>query len=130
MPGAYPDPIESAGGTIVMRHFHRWAEPDNGFGVSGNPLAWADPLTGAINAGVKLVGINNNKTPFGGPANCPWQSMTNCGPNDEIFSFHGPGANVVFMDGHVNFLDEGINIVVLRRLVTAAEGVSPGTIDY
>jgi prepilin-type processing-associated H-X9-DG protein len=130
MPGAYPGPIESGGGTMVMRHFHRWAEPDNGFGVSGNPLAWADQTTGAVNPGVRLVAINNNKSPFGGPSGCPWQSQTNCGPNDEIFSFHGTGANVVFMDGHVAFLDEGINPVVLRRLVAASEGVSPGIVDY
>jgi prepilin-type processing-associated H-X9-DG protein len=126
MPGAYVDPIEAP----VLRHFHRWAEPDNGFGVSGNPLSWASQTTGAVNPGVKIVAINNNKTPFGGPAGCLWQSVTNCGPNDEIFSFHGTGANVVFMDGHVTFMDEGINVVVLRHLVTAAEGINPGTVDY
>jgi prepilin-type N-terminal cleavage/methylation domain-containing protein/prepilin-type processing-associated H-X9-DG protein len=126
MPGAYIDPIE----TPVMRHFHRWVEPDNGFGVSGNPLSWANQLTGAVNPGVPIIAINNNKSPFGGPAGCLWQGRTNCGPNDEIFSFHGAGANVLFMDGHVTFMGEDINVVVLRYLVTMAEGIPPGTADY
>jgi prepilin-type N-terminal cleavage/methylation domain-containing protein/prepilin-type processing-associated H-X9-DG protein len=112
MPGAYVDPI-----TTNKRSFWRWAEPDNGFGVSGDPT------------GTKKV-INNNKFPFGGPAGapptgCAWLSNTNCGPNDEVFSFHGNGANVVFMDGHVSFLSENINAIVMRRLVTSAERISP-----
>jgi prepilin-type processing-associated H-X9-DG protein len=48
----------------------------------------------------------------------------NCGPNDEIFSFHGDGSNIVFMDGHVSFLDQNIDPVVMRRLVSAYEGVA------
>jgi prepilin-type N-terminal cleavage/methylation domain-containing protein/prepilin-type processing-associated H-X9-DG protein len=115
MPGAYPDPV--AGG---QRSFWRWAEPDNGFGVSGPSKV--------SNAKVATV-INNNKTPFGGDTNCPWlQIKGNCGPNDEIFSFHTGGANVVFMDGHVSFLSEKIHPVVLRHLVSASEfvGVNQG----
>jgi prepilin-type processing-associated H-X9-DG protein len=27
-----------------------------------------------------------------------WNADTHCGPNDEIFGWHGSGANVVFMD--------------------------------
>src|SRR5262249_10296764 len=126
MPGAYVDPIR----TPTMRHFHRWAEPDNGFGVSGNPLSWADQNTAPTVSRVPLQAINNNKSPFGGPAGCPWQSRTNCGPNDEIFSFHGSGANVLFADGHVTFLNEKIDVVVLRHLVTASEGVAPEISDY
>jgi prepilin-type processing-associated H-X9-DG protein len=122
MPGAYNDFIE----TGVKKHFHRWAEPDNGFGVSGNPTSWADQTTGATVAGQPLIAINNNLSPFGGPTACPWQSKTNCGPNDEIFSFHGNGANVVFMDGHVSFLSSTLHPIVLRRLVTATEGVPIG----
>jgi prepilin-type N-terminal cleavage/methylation domain-containing protein/prepilin-type processing-associated H-X9-DG protein len=121
MPGAYADPI--AGG---KRSFWRWAEPDNGYGVSGA----ADMTDGfGTNPGTAINNIiraiNNNAHPFGGTTSCPWATSTNCGPNDEIFSFHGAGANAVFMDGHVKFLAEDINTVVLRRLVTAAEGIPP-----
>src|SRR5262249_38488976 len=91
MPGAYVDPI-----TTNKRAFGRWAEPDNGFGVSGDPVATTDQLgtvntgyAGLINGRAKV--INNNKYPFGGPAGapitgCTWVSNTNCGPNDEVFS--------------------------------------------
>jgi prepilin-type N-terminal cleavage/methylation domain-containing protein len=127
MPGAYPDPLNPG----VNRSFWRWAEPDNGFGVSGDPLATTDN-EGTVNTGYGglLYGrarvINNNKSPFGGPANCDWlKAGGNCGPNDEIFSFHGPGANVVFMDAHVVFLSENIDALVIRRLVTAGERISP-----
>jgi prepilin-type N-terminal cleavage/methylation domain-containing protein/prepilin-type processing-associated H-X9-DG protein len=123
MPGAYLDPI-----TNTQRAFWRWAEPDNGFGVSGDKAA-GDNLgtptagyTGLINGRARV--INNNKSPFGGPAGCPWLTSTNCGPNDEIFSFHGSGANILFMDGHVSFISDDIDAVVMRRLVSAAERIS------
>lgn len=91
----YADPL---GG---MRQLYRWAEPDCAIGIS--------------------KGINNSRSPFGGPASCPW-SANNCGPNEEIFSFHQGGAHVVFCDGHVAFLKESIDPRTLRKLVTRAGG--------
>jgi prepilin-type N-terminal cleavage/methylation domain-containing protein/prepilin-type processing-associated H-X9-DG protein len=91
----YPDPL---GG---LRQVHRWAEPDCAYGVS--------------------KGINNSNSPFGGPAGCPW-GTNNCGPNEEIFSFHTGGAHVVFCDGHVAFLKESMDPRTLRKLVTRAGG--------
>ncbi|HEV3084904.1 MAG TPA: DUF1559 domain-containing protein [Gemmataceae bacterium] len=129
MPGAYVDPMfgapGAAAGTMQARCFWRWAEPDNGYGVSGDPTVTdgaGNPSGYAVTGGAKV--INNNKFPFGGSA-CIWTNTTNCGPNDEIFSFHGKGANILFMDGHVTFVNEDINAVVMRRLVTAAEHVGP-----
>jgi prepilin-type N-terminal cleavage/methylation domain-containing protein/prepilin-type processing-associated H-X9-DG protein len=124
MPGAYQDPLFAVG---VKRAFWRWAELDNGYGVSGaadmtNGFGGpnATPPTNNV-----LTAINNNKYPFGGTTTCPWATVTNCGPNDEIFGWHGPGANVAFMDGHVSFLNQNINTIVIRHLVTAAEGTNP-----
>ena len=96
----YPDPL---GGP---RQVHRWAEPDCAIGIS--------------------KGVNNNRTPFGGPAACPW-GTNNCGPNEEIFSFHTGGAHAAFCDGHVAFLRETIDPRTLRKLVTRSGGevVSP-----
>jgi prepilin-type N-terminal cleavage/methylation domain-containing protein/prepilin-type processing-associated H-X9-DG protein len=126
MAGAYPDPQVPG----ANRAFWRWAEPDSGYGVSGDPLATTDSL-GTVTAGYgglvngRAQVINNNKIPFGGPAGCDWLKVKgNCGPNDEIFSFHGPGANVLFMDGHVTFMNEKTDAIVMRRLVTAAEHIS------
>ncbi len=79
---------------------------------------------GLINGRAKV--INNNKYPFGGPSSCPWASVTGCGPNDEVFSFHGTGANVLFMDGHTSFIDENVDAIFFRRLVTASERIAPG----
>ena len=79
------------------RMFWRWAEPDNAIGVS-KP-------------------INNNSSPFLGPADCLWAS-NGCGPNDEIFSFHSGGANALYIDGHVSFLQESTDARLLRAIVT------------
>jgi prepilin-type processing-associated H-X9-DG protein len=64
------------------------------------------------------------------PGDCPWNvAKSNCGPNDEIFSWHGDGANVVFCDGHVTWLKQDINHLTLRYLVTRAEQISAGNHD-
>jgi prepilin-type N-terminal cleavage/methylation domain-containing protein/prepilin-type processing-associated H-X9-DG protein len=124
MPGAYPDPQNPGN----LRSFWRWAEPDSGYGVSGDPAAGNGFGTATVGYAGLLNGrarvINNNRTPFGGPSTCNWLATTNCGPNDEIFSFHGRGANILFMDGHVTFMSEDTDALVMRRLVTAAERVS------
>jgi len=99
--GTYNDP----NGTLTQ--IARWAEPDQGNGVSGDPL-----LTGNS----RKV-INNNATPIGGPTGCPWSS-NNCGPNDEAFSFHTGGAQAVFGDGHVAFIRDSISPTAMRAYVT------------
>lgn len=132
MPGAYPDPmgINLPNGE-KNRAFWRWIEPDNGFGVNGAPNQFSAPstATGDVASTMTRV-INNNSLPFGGPTECLWNVRTHCGPNDEIFSFHGAGANAVFLDGHVTFLSQDIEPMVLRYLVSSAEKVNPGTADY
>jgi prepilin-type N-terminal cleavage/methylation domain-containing protein/prepilin-type processing-associated H-X9-DG protein len=92
----YLDPV-----TMGSRASWRWAEPDNASGIS--------------------KAINANKAPFGGPASCLW-SNHDCGPNNEVFSFHTGGANVLFMDGHVVFLRETLSPLVVRALATRAGG--------
>jgi prepilin-type N-terminal cleavage/methylation domain-containing protein/prepilin-type processing-associated H-X9-DG protein len=132
MPGAYPDPLfgtaNAAPGVTTQRSFWRWAEPDNGFGVSGpgDAATTADSFGTQGTAAQRAKVINNNKYPFGGPTTCSWLLIKgNCGPNDEVFSNHGPGANICFMDGHVVFLDENIDSIVMRRLVSSGERISP-----
>ncbi len=100
MSTGYIDPITGAG-----RAFWRWAEPDNAFGVSKT--------------------INNNNSPPGGPPNCLW-SQNNCGPNDEMFSFHSDGAFVLMCDGSVRFLTDDTSAGILRALVTRSGDDSVG----
>jgi prepilin-type N-terminal cleavage/methylation domain-containing protein/prepilin-type processing-associated H-X9-DG protein len=87
--------------TPVQRRSWAWADPENSFNV--------DRL------------VNNNATPIGGPEDCPW-STVNCGANEETFSFHPGGANVVLCDGSVHFLPDTIDSVSFRALMTARGG--------
>jgi prepilin-type N-terminal cleavage/methylation domain-containing protein len=117
--GNYADPVIAAGNHAGEptpsgnRAINRWAEPDTGNGVSGPPNAVAGSLKGVV---------NNNATPDGGPGDCPW-STNNCGPNDEIFSYHPGLAQAVFVDGSAHTIGQDIDPRVMRKLVTRAEGV-------
>ena len=93
-PNNYLDPVDNMG----RRHW-RWAEPDNSSGCS------------------KV--INNNSGSSDGP--CPW-NYHDCGPNNEMFSFHVGGAFAGFADGSVHFLEEGIELRLLYSLGTRANG--------
>lgn len=92
----YIDPVDGQ-----TRRFWRWAEADSAFGISKK--------------------INNNASPLGGPAICPW-NVNNCGPFDEIFSQHTGGALVSLADGSVQFLSESLSPATLRAYVTRAGG--------
>lgn len=98
----YLDPV-----TSTSRKSWRWAEPDSASGVSRK--------------------VNNNKDPMGGPTTCPWTTH-DCGPNNEIFSFHTGGANVLFVDGHVVFLRETTPTTVIRSLITRDGGPGENTV--
>jgi prepilin-type N-terminal cleavage/methylation domain-containing protein/prepilin-type processing-associated H-X9-DG protein len=105
---AYIDPYDG-----MLRRFWRWAEPDSAYGVSGFQK-------GSYDAG---TAINNTPSPLGGSAaTCLWAPANNCGNNDEIFSFHAGGAQAVFCDGHVQFLNASIDRRTVRMLVTPTGG--------
>jgi prepilin-type N-terminal cleavage/methylation domain-containing protein/prepilin-type processing-associated H-X9-DG protein len=125
-PAASPTPVLNGPGDEVLsslsaaRHTWRWAEPASTGVVRGVQPAYAASYKGKV--------INNNVTPFGGPPGCPW-TANDCGPNDEPFSFHGGGCNVLFADGHVTFLGDGVDPLTFRRLLTAIEGVPHGYVE-
>jgi prepilin-type processing-associated H-X9-DG protein len=58
----------------------------------------------------------------GGDPLYPGVAGNNAGANDEIFSYHPGGANILFGDGSVRFLKETTGVVILRNLVTASGG--------
>jgi prepilin-type N-terminal cleavage/methylation domain-containing protein/prepilin-type processing-associated H-X9-DG protein len=104
------------------RGVYRWADPDAcGSGISGPPNKDASGSEPSSNTSPFSHWVNNNASPMGGPADCPW-TLNNSGLNDEPFSFHPGGCNAVFADGSVHYLQEKIDPKVMRALVTRAEG--------
>ncbi len=91
---------------------NRWADSDSGAGVSGQN----DSVPGKV----KSI-INGNKTPFNGPASCPW-TQNNCGPNNEPFSLHVGGVHATLGDGSVRFISENIDTQTARRLFGRDDG--------
>ena len=125
---AYLDPATVLGISIddtsfQTRRFWRWGEQDNGYGVSG------DPLLNTTTTAFKIVNNNNTEPGSDGPNGC-WKLTNNCGPNDEIFSFHTGGANVLFADGHVVFLKDSATPVVVASLVSRSGGEVVQEGDY
>jgi prepilin-type N-terminal cleavage/methylation domain-containing protein/prepilin-type processing-associated H-X9-DG protein len=54
---------------------------------------------------------------------CYWTTH-DCGPNEEVFSFHGNGAHVVFGDGHVVFMKETTPLSIMRALATRSDALN------
>jgi prepilin-type processing-associated H-X9-DG protein len=119
---SYIDPAGAAGiandgsTSSTPRKFWRWGEQDSGFGVSG------DPTLNTTTASFKIINNNNTSAGTDGPSSCNWKTTNNCGTNDEIFSFHTGGANVVFADGHVAFVRDSLSPVVVAALVSRSGG--------
>jgi prepilin-type N-terminal cleavage/methylation domain-containing protein/prepilin-type processing-associated H-X9-DG protein len=120
----YIDPACVSGGPGVdcnpsgRRALNRWAEPDQGNGVSGPPTG--DPLS-PLFLNVPGPYVNNHPSPIGGGTECPW-STNNCGPNDEFFSSHPGGINAVFCDGHVQFIKGTVGAATMRYLCDPKDG--------
>lgn len=95
-------------GTSVDRRSWAWADPDNAYNV--------DRL------------VNNNKFPTGGPPDCRWE-VVNCGANEETFSFHPGGANVVYCDGSVHFVPESIDARTFVALMSIDGGETEQLIE-
>jgi prepilin-type N-terminal cleavage/methylation domain-containing protein/prepilin-type processing-associated H-X9-DG protein len=94
---------------------------------AGRPRAWLAGRAGEDQAftGCGWCGYNNpliiqGSTPDG--QTLPGPCAINCTNNGEVYSFHPRGANAVFADGSVHFLQAGMSIQVLAALVTRAGG--------
>lgn len=109
------DSVAWSGGTTGGRRMYAWADPDSGTnGLSGpsNALAPAS----------RVVAINQNKSPMGGPTTCRWAN-NNCGPNDEPFSFHTGGVNATMGDGSVRFMSDSTDWRTLKSLAASQDGL-------
>jgi prepilin-type processing-associated H-X9-DG protein len=111
----YYDPV------IAGPHRHwRWASPDTASGLSqkvnnaqGGSMSSPDP----------------NVDPTNKCAGKTWRAH-DCGPNNEIFSFHGGGAHIAFADGHVIFMRDSVNFDVLKALATRSNGTNERGLEF
>ncbi|WP_165069195.1 DUF1559 family PulG-like putative transporter [Paludisphaera rhizosphaerae] len=98
----------------LPRRFWRWAEADGAFGVSGQ--------VNNNKTRLNLARYNTSYPAVGADADGINKVNNNAANNDEIFSFHPGGANVLFGDGSVRFVKESTSVVILRNLVTPKGG--------
>ncbi len=108
------DTVAWSGGSSGGRRMYAWADPDSGANGLSGP-------SNALSPASRQVGINQNRTPQGGPAECRW-TVNNCGPNDEPFSWHIGGCQAVLADGSVRFLSENIDWRILKWLAASQDG--------
>jgi prepilin-type N-terminal cleavage/methylation domain-containing protein/prepilin-type processing-associated H-X9-DG protein len=90
---------------IGALRYWRWCEKDAAFGVSGRPNNSFRP--------------DRELVPYTDPATAK-TAGNNAGANDELFSYHPGGVNVLMGDGSVRFLKDSVALPVLRALVTRA----------
>jgi prepilin-type N-terminal cleavage/methylation domain-containing protein/prepilin-type processing-associated H-X9-DG protein len=113
---------ESAGRPFVFRNGKKvgdipthyvngggWCRPASDFSVDGSSY------DGAQLPGPCAVGCTNGEDVGSTPQPYPYYVTQGTG---EAYSFHGPGANVVFGDGSARFLSSSITIRDFARLVT------------
>ncbi len=109
------DSVAWSGGSTGGRRMYAWADPDSGTNGLSGP-------SNAVSPASRVVAINQNKTPMGGPATCLWRN-NNCGPNDEPFSFHTGGVNAVMGDGSVRFMSDSTDWRTLKSLAASQDGL-------
>jgi prepilin-type N-terminal cleavage/methylation domain-containing protein/prepilin-type processing-associated H-X9-DG protein len=84
-----------------------WADPLNYNATNGS-----DPSGSGIAAGGGFLGIP--------PA--PWSCANGCSNDSEIFAFHTGGSNVLFGDGSVRFVKNGLTMNQMQALLSRAGG--------
>jgi prepilin-type N-terminal cleavage/methylation domain-containing protein/prepilin-type processing-associated H-X9-DG protein len=84
--------------------------------VLGGP--WEAFFSGFAVRGSDIDGVSS-------PGSC----SINCTNNREVYSFHPGGANAVYADGSVHFLQKSMSIQILADLVTRAGGEVVSTED-
>ena len=101
-----------------------WCRPASDIWIIG----FADKA-GTIPGGPYVVNASNGLDCFAKyPSQVPAGAPTGTDGTGQIYSFHIGGANAVFADGSVHFIDSDISAPVLAALVTRAggEAVPPG----
>jgi prepilin-type processing-associated H-X9-DG protein len=84
-----------------------WADPLNYIATNGS-----DPSGSGIAAGGGFMGIPT----------APWSCANGCSNDSEIFGFHIGGSNVLFGDGSVRFVVNGLTMTQMQALLSRAGG--------
>jgi prepilin-type processing-associated H-X9-DG protein len=84
-----------------------WADPLNYIATNGG-----DPSGSGIAAGGGFMGI---------PV-APWSCANGCTNDSEIFAFHTGGSNMLFGDGSVHFVRNGLTMAQMQALLSRAGG--------
>jgi prepilin-type N-terminal cleavage/methylation domain-containing protein/prepilin-type processing-associated H-X9-DG protein len=84
-----------------------WADPLNYIATNGG-----DPSGSGIAAGGGFMGIP--------PA--PWSCANGCTNDSEVFAFHTGGSNMLFGDGSVRFVRNGLTMNQMQALLSRAGG--------
>jgi prepilin-type N-terminal cleavage/methylation domain-containing protein/prepilin-type processing-associated H-X9-DG protein len=92
-----------------------WADPNAAFSVDGAVFTCTAAF---VNGATKDVCV-----PGPTPNSCP----LNCTNDSEFYGFHTGGCNIVFADGHVQFIQQSIPLCTLAALVTRSGGEVPGS---
>jgi prepilin-type processing-associated H-X9-DG protein len=101
----------------------------------GQRRAWRWGEANGVGLGVSGV-INNKWRPdhaqgfYPQPGDPAFGTTNQAGNNQEPFSFHPGGCNALFGDGSVRFLKESINVLTLRRIISAAGGEVTSADEY
>ncbi len=99
--------VRGAGVPPTFHRYWRWADPGNAFGTSGSPNNKFRPS--------HETSTFLSTSPLGTQGN-------QAGANEEPFSFHSGGVNVLFGDGSVRFIKETINLATFRAVLTLSGG--------
>jgi prepilin-type N-terminal cleavage/methylation domain-containing protein/prepilin-type processing-associated H-X9-DG protein len=127
------DPAANYQGVLAENYLTRLADITDGTSQTilvtehaGRPTLWRAgrpvPGTYAVQAawvaGTLTFGQGSSYDGTTKPGPC----AINCTNDREVYSFHPGGANAVFADGSVHFLEAGMDIRIFARLVTRAGG--------
>jgi prepilin-type N-terminal cleavage/methylation domain-containing protein/prepilin-type processing-associated H-X9-DG protein len=127
-------PVGNYQGVLQPNHMTRLCEITDGTAQTilltedaGRPRLWRQGKPGpdqtvpgcpwaGFKVGISLEGSQPDGTSRPGPC------ALNCTNDHEVYGFHPGGANAVFADGSVHFLQAGMSLRVLAALVTRAGG--------
>jgi len=126
---------EDAGRPQVWRK-HTKLDPPPGVKINGG--GWCRPasdfaLDGSTQDGVTFPGpcaVNCSNGEDIGSQSFPLPAPYGTNGTGETYAFHISGANVVFGDGSVHFINEKIDIRVYARLITRDRGEGVAKSDY